>query len=124
SGPLRVGQAPPAAESLVELDIGGEPIAADLRERRLRRIELLLGLQHLVVAGQALAGPARPLQDGVLETSHGRALSGFRIMEFGERGEGVRNLRGGRPRPPARTGAELVPIARWTRGTAQWCGRH
>src|ERR1700675_1342428 len=55
TGPLDIGQVPPAAEGLVELDIGGQPIAADLRERRLRRIELLLGLEHLVVAGQALA---------------------------------------------------------------------
>src|SRR5213593_1064536 len=42
----------PPPEGLVELDAGEEPIAPDLGQRALRREQLLLGLEHLVVAGQ------------------------------------------------------------------------
>src|SRR5712691_1739431 len=53
--PLRVGQAPAAAERLVEPDVSEKPVAANLRERALGRVELLLGLEHLEVIGEPVA---------------------------------------------------------------------
>src|SRR2546422_304811 len=63
--PLRIRQAPAAPERLVELDIGEEPIAPDLRQRPLRRVKLLLGLEHLEVVCEPVAGsPCRTARSG------------------------------------------------------------
>src|SRR3989454_1154546 len=53
--PLGVRQAPPTTERLVELHVGEETVAANLRERVLRRVELLLGFEHFEIIGQPLA---------------------------------------------------------------------
>src|SRR2546426_7594334 len=52
--PLGVRQAPPTTERLVELHVGEETVAANLRERVLRRVELLLGFEHFEIIGQPL----------------------------------------------------------------------
>src|SRR3989449_6160051 len=44
--PLGVRQAPPTTERLVELHVGEETVAANLRERVLRRVELLRSEEH------------------------------------------------------------------------------
>src|SRR5438132_50501 len=53
--PLCIGQAPATAEPFVELHVRDETVEADLRERVLRRVELLLGFEHFEVIGQPLA---------------------------------------------------------------------
>src|SRR5206468_1947982 len=62
TGPLRIRQVPAAPERLVELHVGDQTVAANLRERGLRRVELLQGLEHLEVVGQPLprSSPSRP----------------------------------------------------------------
>src|SRR3989442_12883979 len=53
--PLGVRQAPPTTERLVERHLGGEKVAANLRDRVLRREGLLLGFVQLDIIGQPLA---------------------------------------------------------------------
>src|SRR5438445_8388435 len=61
--PLVIGQAPPAPERLVEPDVREEPVAPDLGQRVLRWIELLLGLEHLEIAGEPVPVPVRGVCD-------------------------------------------------------------
>src|SRR5262249_35865554 len=51
--PLPVPHVPPPAQRLVELHQGRQPVVARLRQEDLRREELLLGLEHLQVGGEA-----------------------------------------------------------------------
>src|SRR5262249_32363829 len=51
---LRVCQIPPSAEGPVELDVGEEPVQADLRLGVLGGIETLQRVQDLVVAGETI----------------------------------------------------------------------
>ena len=90
--PLRIAQVPAATERLVELGVSYETIGANLGERVLRRIELLLSFEHLLVAGQALAVSIRRVHNGILEASHGRARSRLRLAQLAEHGESVRDL--------------------------------
>src|SRR5712664_299356 len=73
--PLGIGQAPAAPERLVELDVREEAVAPDLGQRVLRRVELLLGLEHLEIAGEPMPIPIRRVPDGLLERLHRSLLS-------------------------------------------------
>src|SRR2546426_7686983 len=88
--PLSVGQAPATAECLVQANMGEETVAANLRRRVLRRVELLLGFEHLEVIGQPLAIAIRRMLDGLLERLHGRVLSRLGLVQLAQRGEGDR----------------------------------
>src|SRR3989475_11520999 len=90
--PLSVGQAPATAECLVQANMGEETVAANLRERVLRRVELLLGFEHLEVIGQPLAIAIRRMLDGLLERLDGRVLSRLGLVQLAQRGEGVRDF--------------------------------
>src|SRR5438445_3671168 len=90
--PLSVGQAPAAPERLVEPDMGEKAIAADLRQRVLRRVELLLGLEHLEVVGEPLAIAIRRMLDGFPQSLHGYILSCLRLAQLAQGGESVRDF--------------------------------
>src|SRR5207244_4004771 len=90
--PLSVGQAPATAERLVQANMGKETVAANLRERVLRRVELLLGFEHLEVIGQPLAIAIRRMLDGLREGLHSRVLSRLGLVQLAQRGEGVRDF--------------------------------
>src|SRR5881628_93249 len=89
---LGVRQAPPTTERLVELHVGEETVAANLRERVLRRVELLLGFEHFEIIGQPLAIAIRRMLDGLLERLHSRVLSRLGLVQLAQRGEGVRDF--------------------------------
>src|SRR5438309_9811579 len=82
--PLGVRQAPPTTERLVELHVGEETVAANLRERVLRRVELLLGFEHFEIIGQPLAIAIGRMLYGLRERLHRRVLS--RLGGEGARG--------------------------------------
>src|SRR5437879_5891453 len=90
--PLSVGQAPAAAERLVETDVGEKTVTANLRERVLRRVELLLGFEHFEVIRQPLAIASGRMLDGFLERPHGGVLSRLGLVKFAECGQRVRDL--------------------------------
>src|SRR4029450_1824102 len=92
SGSLCIGQLPAAAEGLVERDVRGEPVAPDLRERLLGREELLLGLEHLVVAGEPEAIAIGGQRDRLLQRLDGAVLAGLGIAQLGQRRQAVRDL--------------------------------
>src|SRR6266481_4443322 len=71
--PLGIGQAPAASERLVELHVREEPVAPDLGQYVLRRVELLLGLEHLEIAGESLPIPVHGILGGLLERLHRRS---------------------------------------------------
>src|SRR2546425_13213176 len=73
--PLGVRQAPPTTERPVELHVGEETVAANLRERVLRRVELLLGFEHFEIIGQPLAIAIGRMLYGLRERLHRRVLS-------------------------------------------------
>src|SRR5213596_3985959 len=90
--PLGVRQAPPTTERLVELHVGEETVTANLRERILRRVELLLGFEHFEVIGQPLTIAIRRMLDGFLERPHGGVLSHLRLVQLAQCGQRVRDL--------------------------------
>src|SRR5207245_7176495 len=63
--PLSVGQAPAAPQRPVEANMAEETVAANLRERVLGRVEVLLSLEHLEVVRQPLPITIRREVDGV-----------------------------------------------------------
>ena len=66
-----------------------EAVTANLRERALGRVELLLCLEHLEVVGQSLAIAVRRAIDGVRERLHRPILSYLCLAQLAQRGEGV-----------------------------------
>src|SRR5439155_151338 len=90
--PLGVRQAPAATERLVELHVREETVAANLRERLLRRVELLLGLEHLEVAGEPVAVPIRRVPDGLLQRLHCPVLPRLGLAQLAQRGESIRDF--------------------------------
>src|SRR5438094_3156671 len=85
--PLSIGQAPPAPQRSVEADVGQQPVAADLRQRVLRRVELLLRLEHLEVAREAEAVSIRGVLDGLLQRLHGAVLPRLGLAQLAQGGE-------------------------------------
>ena len=69
-----------------------ETVAANLRERVLGRVELLLSLEHLEVVGQPLAITIRRAVDGVRERLHRPVLPCLGLTQLAQRGEGVGDL--------------------------------
>src|SRR5207244_3061291 len=90
--PLSVGQTPAASQGLVEADMAEEPVAANLREYALGRVELLLRLEHFKVVGQPLTITIRGAVDGVRKRLHRPVLPGLGVAQLGERGERVRDF--------------------------------
>src|SRR3989441_2597126 len=90
--PLGVRQAPPTTERLVELHVGEETVAANLRERVLRRVELLLGFEHFEIIGQPLAIAIGRMLYGLREGLHRRVLSRLGLVQLAQRGEDIRDF--------------------------------
>src|SRR5216683_6569279 len=90
--PLRIRQAPAAPERLVELDEGEEPIAPELRQRPLRREELLLGLEHLEVVCEPVAVAIRRMPDGLLQRLHRPVLPRLGLAPLAQPGESIRDF--------------------------------
>ena len=72
--------------------MGEQPVAADLRQRVLRRVELLLRLEHLEVAREAEAVSIRGVLDGLLQRLHGPALPRLGLAQLAQGGERIRNF--------------------------------
>ena len=72
--------------------MGEKPIAADLRQHVLRRVELLLGLEHLEIVGEPLAIAIRRMVDGFPQRLHGYILSCLRLAQLAQGGESVRDF--------------------------------
>src|SRR2546428_175081 len=112
--PLGVRQAPPTTERLVELHVGEETVAANLRERVLRRVELLLGFEHFEVIGQPLAIAIGRMLYGLRERSQspgaGQLLRSARSPAAAL--PGAEHARADSPQPSPRVRAALQG-ARW-----------
>ena len=80
--PLGLGEIPATAEGFVECDHGHEPVAPDPRQEILGRKEQLLGLQHLVVAGQPPEVAAVRHAYALLEAVTDRACSASNLASF------------------------------------------
>src|SRR5256885_15528302 len=96
-GPARdlppiVGQTPTPSQDLIEADTAEEPVAANLREDTLGRVELLLRLEYLEVVGQPLTIAIHRAVDGVRKRLHRPVLPGLGVAQLGERGERVRDF--------------------------------
>src|SRR5262249_25664422 len=69
-----------------------ETVAANLRERGLGRVELLLGFEDLEVTGEPLTIASRRMVHGLRERVHGHLLSRLGFVQLAQRGEGVRDF--------------------------------
>lgn len=88
----RIRQLPAAAEGFVELDDGGELVAAGLGERDLGGKKKLLGLQQFEIAGVARGVPLLGIFDRILIGADGAFLLTSRFGQFLTLRQGVGDL--------------------------------
>src|SRR5262249_42226691 len=81
----RVGEVPAAAERLVELHVGEEPVQARGRLGLLDGIELLLGVENLEIAGKSVQVPIERDANGLLERARRTDELRLRARELVER---------------------------------------
>src|ERR671922_3060513 len=85
SAPLRVGEVPAAPEDLIELDIGEQPVGADLGQLVFGRKQQLLGFEHLVIIRQPALIALKGDPDRVRIGFDGSGLLGLDLDEFLQR---------------------------------------